>query len=134
MTQVTYADLSGIKGMTPKLLRFFSGLFSDTQSAGQRADAAAAAAGGAAAATGAIQNATVLTLSPNAAFTNERVLQLDPTYFTVTDTGANGQFVIGFIPPVAPGPYADDAAAATGGVAVGSIYRKTGGDVVWRQV
>lgn len=33
-----------------------------------------------------------------------------------------------------PGPYADDAAAAASGyVAVGDLYRKTGGTVVWRQ-
>lgn len=31
-----------------------------------------------------------------------------------------------------PGPFADDAAAATGGVAVNSAYRKTGGTVAWR--
>lgn len=34
---------------------------------------------------------------------------------------------------LAPGPYADDAAAATGGVAVGELYRVTGGTVAWRQ-
>jgi hypothetical protein len=31
-----------------------------------------------------------------------------------------------------PGPYADDAAAATAGVAVGSTYKKTGGTIVFR--
>jgi hypothetical protein len=33
-----------------------------------------------------------------------------------------------------PGPFADDAAAATGGVPVGALYRVTGGAVAWRQV
>lgn len=33
-----------------------------------------------------------------------------------------------------PGPYADDAAAAAGGVAVGHLYRVTGGTIAWRQV
>lgn len=34
---------------------------------------------------------------------------------------------------VMPGPYADDAAAATGGVQVNRTYRKTGGTLAWRQ-
>lgn len=34
---------------------------------------------------------------------------------------------------VFPGPFADDAAAATGGVPVNGAYRKTGGTVAWRQ-
>lgn len=32
------------------------------------------------------------------------------------------------------GPYADDAAAATAGVAVGQLYRLAGGNITWRQV
>lgn len=36
--------------------------------------------------------------------------------------------------PIFPGPYADDAAAATGGVQIGGAYRVTGGNVAWRQV
>lgn len=31
------------------------------------------------------------------------------------------------------GPFADDAAAATGGIKIGSLYNKTGGTVAWRQ-
>ena len=31
------------------------------------------------------------------------------------------------------GPFADDAAAKTGGVAVGSLYRKPDGTLGWRQ-
>lgn len=34
---------------------------------------------------------------------------------------------------VFPGPYADDAAAATGGVAVNEAYLVTGGTIAWRQ-
>jgi hypothetical protein len=34
---------------------------------------------------------------------------------------------------VLPGPFADDAAAATGGVSVNAAYRETGGAVKWRQ-
>lgn len=31
------------------------------------------------------------------------------------------------------GPFADDAAAAAGGIAVGALYRKSDGSMVWRQ-
>lgn len=31
------------------------------------------------------------------------------------------------------GPFADDAAASTGGIAVGGLYRKPDGTVGWRQ-
>ena len=34
---------------------------------------------------------------------------------------------------IPPGPFADDAAAASGGVPVGAMYRQTGGAVLWRQ-
>lgn len=34
---------------------------------------------------------------------------------------------------IPPGPFADDAAAASGGVPVGSIYRVTDGTIAWRQ-
>ena len=33
-----------------------------------------------------------------------------------------------------PGPFANDAAAATGGVAIDNMYRVTGGTIAWRQV
>lgn len=140
-TTANYADLSVLKGITPKLLRFFSDLFSDTAAAGAAAADAGAAAAGAIASTGAIQNATVITLSANAAFNNERVLVLDPTYFQADDTGPNGQYRVTFIVPDSPqlpGPYASDAAAAAAGVDVGDAYRSsataTAGYVLWRQV
>jgi hypothetical protein len=153
-TTVTRYDLQQIKGMTPKLLRAMEELFVDTASAG-------VAAAGAVAATGAIQNATVLTLSSNAAFGNERVLTLDPSHFGVTDGGAGGQLLVtllaaialnggfrctfnleadtnldlpsrGRVPSSADGPYVDDVAASAAGVQVGEWYAKTGGTVAWR--
>lgn len=155
-TAITRADLQRLDGMTPKLLRALEELFVDTATT-------ASAVAGQAAATGSIQNATVLTLSSNAAFNNERVLSLDPNFFRSTDGGpsstlfitlvniiqTNGGYactfnlkadtnldmpVSGRVPSSADGPYADDAAAAAAGIQIGEIYRKTGGTVVWRQV
>jgi hypothetical protein len=40
----------------------------------------------------------------------------------------------GFFALTPPGPYADDTAAAAAGVAVGQLYRVTGGTLAWRQV
>lgn len=108
-------------------------------------------------ATTALQDATVLTLSPNATFTNERVLQLDGSLFA-NDDGQhltlgvrnpiilNGGYRCTFnlladtnldLPAsgqvlVDAGPYADDADAADDGIAVGQIYRKSDGTVAWR--
>lgn len=39
---------------------------------------------------------------------------------------------VGGIWASAPGPYADDAAAAASGISVGEIYLKSGGTVAWR--
>lgn len=107
--------------------------------------------------TTAIQDATVLTLSPNASFNNERVLKLDGTLYAVDDDSSltlgvrapvtlNGAYRCTFnliadtnldLPTtgrvlVDAGPFDDDIAAATGGVGVGQIYRKSDGTVVWR--
>lgn len=154
-TQASRADLEQLKGITPKLIRFFEQLFVEGQST-------KASVAGAVESTGALQNATVLTLSSNAAFTNERVLSLSSA-FTVVDTGPGGELQIslggtvglnggfsctfnlaadtnldlptlGRVPSSADGPYADDTAAAAAGVAIGEWYAKTGGTVVWRQV
>lgn len=154
-TTVTRADLQLLKGISPKLVSFFEQLFSDTQ-------AASAQVGDAVAATGAIQNATVITLSPNAAFGNERVLSLNPGQFQVVDGGPGGNLTVsmisavatnggfqctfnleadtnldlpssGRVPSSADGPYADDVAAAAAGVQIGEIYKKTGGVMAWRQ-
>lgn len=152
-TKVTRDDLQRLQGMTPKLLRALEELFVDTAAAGETA-------AGAVAATGAIQNATVLTLSSNAAFNNERVLSGgDGITLTVDDATAiislanlivlQGGFKCTFnlmadtsidlptsgrVGLADPGLYADDAAAAAAGVQVGELYRKASGVVSWRQV
>ena len=55
-------------------------------------------------------------------------------YPVVNILGSTGpQGPAGTVNPL-PGPYANDAAAALGGVAVGSVYRRSDGFVVWRQV
>lgn len=157
-TTLTRADIAAWcsnapPGIREKLIRFVEGLFTDVQ-------ASATAVDGAVAATGSIQNATVLTLSSNAAFDNERVLTAGDG-ITITDNGAGATLVIsaesaiktvggysltlnlpsdsilnlpalGRIPSSNDGPYADDTAAAAAGVNVGEWYAKTGGTVAWR--
>lgn len=153
-TNVTRYDLEQLKGITPKLRQAFEELFVDTASTAETAS-------GAVAATGAIQNATVLTASPNAAFNNELVLQvleglnlelqdgaaiLSLAYLIVTQGGFKLAFnleadtsldlpVSGRVVALdsSGASYADDAAAAAGGVEVGEIYRKPAGVVAWRQ-
>lgn len=154
-TPVTRWDLQQLKGITPKLLRFFEDLFATSQTS-------ASDAAGAVAATGAIQEATVITLSPNAAFDNERVL-VAGSGITIVDGGPgntivisstgsvtlNGGFALTFnlpadtildlpatgrVPSSSDGPFADDTAAAAAGINIGEWYAKTGGTVVWRQV
>lgn len=156
-TSITRADLQGIKGITPKLIRFFEGLFSSAATATE-------AVNGVVGATRAIQDATVLTLSPNSAFNNERVFTPDDQLFEVTDEGPGGRLLLNMRNPISTnggfrctfnleadtnvdlpssgrvltddfsgiGQYADDAAAAAGGVGVGDIYRRTDGVVAWR--
>lgn len=155
-TPVTRADLEQLKGISPKLLRAFADLFVDTAGISETV-------AGQVAATGAIQNATVITLSSNAAFSNERVLVLDPTLFVVTDGGPGEDLAVtlvnvillnggysctlnlradtnldmpasGRVPSSVDGPYADDTAAAAAGIGIGEWYAKTGGTLVWRQV
>lgn len=153
-TTVTRADLQRLEGMTPKLLRALEDLFVDAAVAGE-------AVAGVVASTGALQNATVVTLSSNAAFANERVLAFDPNSFLTVDGGPGGTLLVsglggiktnggyactfnlqadtnldlptsGKVPSSAIGPYADDIAAAAGGVGLGEWYAKTGGTVAWR--
>ena len=154
-TPVTRWDLQQLKGITPKLLRFFEDLFATSQSS-------ASDAAGAVAATGAIQEATVITLSSNAAFDNERILKAGAgitfsdggpgNFLVISSTGSVtliGGFALTFnlaadtildlpatgrVPSSSDGPYADDAAAAAAGLSVGDWYAKTGGTVAWRQV
>lgn len=153
-TTVTRALLSEIT-KNPQLLRFLEELFATGQ-------ATAGAVQGQAGATRAIQDATVLTLSSNAAFNNERVVDFGEA-FQVTDGGAGGKLRIDLLgaalvnggysvtfnafsdtnldlPPagrvlvstISDAAYADDAAAAAAGIAVGEAYRKTGGEIRWR--
>lgn len=157
-TTVTRSDIDALcsnvpPGMRPKIIRWLEDMFLTGRNA-------AAAADGVSGATSAIQDATVVTLSPNAAFNNERVIQ-GGDGVSLNDTGTHlvvsmsspvvtvGGFVLTFnlpsdvtlnlpasgrVPSSADGPYADDTAAAAAGVNIGEIYTKTGGSVVWRQV
>lgn len=59
--------------------------------------------------------------------------------FTLYDTSAAASVELSYFGsgvvtklPINGGPYADDTAAAAGGVPVGGIYRKAGGVIVWR--
>lgn len=157
-TPLTRDDLYKAFPGQPKVVRAFEQLFrlnavtTDTVTAGTGT-------------TSALVDATVVTLSANDVFTNERVLAVDTNAFTLQDEGAGNRIVLGIVnligktqgtalffnldedtaldlPPsgrvvALPGDttnYADDAAAATAGVAVGEVYRKTGGTLAWRQV
>lgn len=155
-TVVTRALLSELT-KNPQLLQFFEQLFATGQANSSQIE-------GSAGATRAIQDATVLTLSSNAAFNNERIVSFDPAIFQVVDNGANSTLAISLISAIStnggyrltfnlfadtnldlptsgrvlistitPAAYADDAAAAAAGVAVGEAYRVTGGNVAWRQ-
>ncbi len=152
-TYVTRADFASLQGITPKLLRFFEEQFASVA-------ATADTVNGQVQSTQSLQNATVITLSPNNAFNSERVLQAGDG-ITVTDGGntvtiasnsdvkVNGGYTVTFnasadsnvdIPSggelattdLGGVSFADDAAAAAGGVMVGEIYKKTGGTVAWR--
>lgn len=111
-----------------------------------------------------LADATAVTLSPNAALNNERILAVsDP--LALDDEGVGGRIIIGFqfpftvptihalninlladtnvtFPPTgtlmgtgSEAPtYANDAAAAAAGYSVGDIYKQPGGVVTWRQV
>lgn len=151
-----WSDLSSLFPNNPKMVQAFMQLF-------QRVTATGEAITTGAASTQALADATVLTLSSNEALANERILALDPSAFTFTDNGPGNTFALGLlyaiattggyrltlnldadtnvklpvsgvIPSSSVGPYANDAAAAAGGVEIGDIYKVTGGTVVWRQV
>lgn len=153
ITTLTRADLEKLFGNDPKVIRAFESL---TQAVQDQASQLASQTD----ATEAINDATVITLSPNATFGNERVLALGEGLDAV-DNGPGNTLVLqltfqistnggypctfnlkadtnldlpteGTVPSSAIGPYADDAAAAAAGVAVGEWYAKTGGTVAWR--
>lgn len=93
-TRVTRADLQSLSGISPKLIQFFEQLFATSVANSESIE-------GQASATGAIQDATVLTLSTNAAFSNERVLGLDPDLFTVRDEGPGGRLFVTLLAGIA---------------------------------
>ena len=116
------------------------------------------------AATSALQDATAITLSPNDALNNERVLAV-VSPLALHDNGPGNTLVLGFVieftingshalvlnllgdtnvtlPPsgtlmttgAGTPSYANDAAAAAAGYAIGDIYKQPSGVVAWRQV
>lgn len=152
-------DLAQFFGSNQRLMRAFE----DQATVVQEASGAATSA---AAATDALNDATVIVLSANAAFNNERVLRLetglelddsDPGYLTIRlkDVARSADYAVTLVPPGdatlflpltgtlatranaetlslktidAPkitglGNYANDAAAAAGGVPVTGVYR-----------
>lgn len=129
-------------------------LLAELEQAFRAVDESSSLASDSASATSALQDATVITLSPNDALANERVLKLGPglkakddgTFLTISAPGfvrsRDYQAVM-----IAPGPvtlflpangtlisrevsglrdYASDAAAATGGVPIGGLYHNAG--------
>lgn len=157
-TPLTRDDLYKAFPNQPKVVRAFEQLFRLNASTADTITAGTAA-------TEALQDATVVTLSANDAFTNERVLAVDTTALTLQDQGPGQQIIIGMVnlirktqnatlflnldedtaldlPPSGRvvtlsqdgASYADDTAAAAAGIAVGDVYRKTGGTLAWRQV
>lgn len=156
--RVTRDDLSRAFPDSPKLVLAFEQLF-------QSGEAVAGIQTAQAEATGALDQATVITLSPNDAFGNERTLAVDSATMGINDEGAGGSVIIYLVNNVvtqggfsctfnlgsdtaldlpssgrvltdsflSAGPFASDAAAAAGGVALGRPYRRSDGVVAWRQ-
>lgn len=145
MTRFRRDDLAQIGGMSPRLLAAF-----------EEQDAAVEQTSNDVADTQALKDATVIVLSANGDFTNERVLQIsDDIEMEITEStvklkvknvARTQDFGATLIPPAEVelflpaegtlisdvtlaalfatlGNYANDAAAAGGGVAVGALYR-----------
>jgi hypothetical protein len=137
-------DLAQFFGSNPRLLRAF-----------EEHSAALEEAANGVADTQAMKDATVIVLSANGDFTNERLLQIgdgidiEITANTVTlsvkDVARTRDHGVTFVPPgevvlllppdgtllsdtriAAMGNYASDAAAAAGGVAIGEFYHNAG--------
>jgi hypothetical protein len=154
---LTRADLAAAFNGNEKLIRAFEKVL---LTVAQNAKLSTANAD----ATTDLQDATAVTLSPNAALNNERVLAV-ASPLALDDQGPGGEIVIGFtfpfsvpvahafimnlltdtnitMPPagrllaanVTATTYANDAAAAADGIAVGEAYRGLVGLVTWRQV
>jgi len=149
---LTRDDLTRLFPNNPKAVLAFEGLF---RLLGSNIEAITAATE----ATDALNDATVVTLSPNATLNNERVLAVDPNSMTITDTGNAVILALLYIVQATQGcrltfnllgdtdvdvlhsgialtsgvgVYANDAAAAAGGVVVGEFYKVSGGGVAWR--
>lgn len=147
-------DLAQFFGSNPRLMRAFEDQSIAVQDATEGVEA-----------TSALKDATVIVLSPNGDFANERVLEIGDgididitdtaVRFSVKDVARTADFGVTFIPPAevelflppegtlvaaeietvllkktldAPkltglGNYANDAAAAAGGVPVTGVYR-----------
>ena len=150
-------DLTQLFPNNPKAVLAFEALFFQAKAASDGVTAGVAS-------TDAIKDATVLTLSGNSEFTQERILATDPNTIILQDNGPGATLLLALVNNVvtnggyscvfnlasdtavnlpssgtlltdaflSDGPYADDAGAAAGGVAVGRPYRKTGGTVSWR--
>ena len=91
-TSLTRADLAAIPGMTPKVIRAFEDLpqrISDTET--QTATAVASTRG--------LNEATVLVLSGNDAFDNERILAVG-TGLYLTDGGPGGILTLHLTSPI----------------------------------
>jgi hypothetical protein len=154
---LTRADLAAAFNGNEKLIRAFEKVL---LTVAQNAKLSTANAD----ATTDLQDATAVTLSPNAALNNERVLAV-ASPLALDDQGPGEKIVIGFtfpfsvpashafimnlltdtnitMPPAgrlmasgAEAPvYANDAAAAAAGYAVGDIYKQPLGVLAWRQV
>lgn len=155
-TTVTRADLQKITN-DPKVLRWLEGLAGIGKSNSDAIAGLTDATQGITAATAltlsnnaALDNERVFTPDPTAFTVTDGGPGGQYTLSLINLIALNGGFACTFnlaadtnldLPPTGrvmttdfqfPGPFADDAAAATGGVAVNSIYRKTGGTVAWR--
>lgn len=98
-------------------------------------DEASSSASATAETTATMRQATVIVLSSNGEFENERVLRRGPgVRMYDTGTALIVQIATELEPLLKPGDlgdYADDVAAAAGGVAVGGLYR-TGSAIKFR--
>lgn len=87
---LTRADLTRLFPNDPKAVRAFEALF---YQAGRAENGVTAAAD----ATQSIKDATVVTLSSNDEFGNERLLAVDPNTLSLTDNGPGGTIIIALV-------------------------------------
>lgn len=154
---LTRADLAAAFNGNDKLIRAFEKVLLTVASNANISTSTAEA-------TTELQDATAVTLSPNAALNNERILAV-ASPLALDDQGPGNDIIIGFsfaftVPTphafnmnllgdtnitmplsgrllasdITSATYANDAAAAGAGLVVGEAYRQPGGVVTWRQV